>query len=333
MKNHYRNIIDRLNCISLLILVLTVIPMGVILYKTLLLFGYRTFIVYLLIFFISWSFLVYYFNKTIRKSIDLWNMADNIAFILCFILVILSVQLLPDQSGFYVWSIILSILLFFLIISIVINLFICNKFLFIVFSASLIYGIINNNMYNVLLALVTYIMGSLDIDDIKKHFNLDIFDEKKFIKDKYLTMLAISSTALANVIGEPVLKCIFKRIELCFYSYEFDAILYRGGFRVIFASLIFMGLMYLYRKHINKLVKRYTSYSNRVDLEENISNNEDLEKCDDKLEQMPERKDLNIKGDFVKKDYKKASIFIIAFALVLGIAGKLSSGKEREDRK
>ena len=94
-----------------------------------------------------------------------------------------------------------------------------------------------------------------------------------------------------------------------------------------------MGLMYLYRKHINKLVKRYTSYSNRVDLEENISNNEDLEKCDDKLEQMPERKDLNIKEDFVKKDYKKASIFIIAFAVVLGIAGKLSSGKEREDRK
>lgn len=300
MKKIFRIIVDKLYYISLFILMLTFIPMGVILYKILISEGYGTYLKFFHPFLVCWMSLMYYFDFPLRKPIDYWSIFDIVTFGICFLSVILSVKLLPDISGVHLWSIILSVLLFSLIVSIVINLFIYNKLLFIVFSASLIYGIINDNMYNVILALITYIMGSLDIDEIKKHFNLDIFDEKKFIRDKYLSMLAISSTALANVIGEPVLKHIFNKIGLSFYSCEFDVILYRGGFRVIFSSLIFMRLMALYRKHSNKLINRYSRDNNRGDLEENMSNNEGLEKCDDKLEKMQERKDSNIKENFRK---------------------------------
>lgn len=331
MKKIFRIIVDKLYYISLIILILTLVPIGVILYKIFLELGHVECLKYLLIFFISWISLMYCFNSTSRKPIDYWSIFDILVFSLCFLSVILSVQLFPDISGVHLWLIILSVLLLLLIASLVINLFIYNKFLFIVFCASLIYGIINDDMYNVLLALITYIMGSLDIDDIKKHFKLDIFNEEKFIKDKYLTMLAISSTALANVIGEPILKFIFKNINLCFYGYHFNDIIYRGGFRVIFSSITFMVLLSIYKMNINKIVKRYTDSDNSGDIEENLSENEDLDKHNDKLDQMPERKDLNIKDDFVKKDRKKTTVFIIAFAMVLGIVGKLFSEREKKE--
>lgn len=267
----FKNINRILYYINFPILGIIFILMGIILFKILIEIGYNTYFIYFHIFFITWSILVYYFNITLRKTIDFWKIADMIAFVFSFPLIIILIRMLPNLSGFYVYSISIIILFLILIVTLVINLFLYNKFLALISVVSFAYGIINDSMYNVLLALITYIMGSLDIDEIKEYFKLAIFDEKKFIRDKYLIMVAISCTAIANVLGEPILKYIFRKFELCFYNYSFESIIYRGVFRVIFSSLFFVILVKLYKRYQHKLINRYTTNERDENLKADLS--------------------------------------------------------------
>ena len=137
-----------------------------------------------------------------------------------------------------------------------------NRLILVIVIGSSLYGLLDGNeSYNIILAIVTYTMSSLDKDDVKKYLGINYFDDNKFMKDKFQAMLAIISTAFTNIIGNRIWGKIHPHFQgtsdVKSNSLKYPEFFYRGGFRLLFSMIFYIIILFFLTKYKDKIRDRY----------------------------------------------------------------------------
>lgn len=137
-----------------------------------------------------------------------------------------------------------------------------NRLILVIVIGSSLYGLLDGNeSYNIILAIVTYTMSSLDKEDVKKYLGINYFDDNKFMKDKFQVMLAIISTAFTNIIGNKLLNKIHPHFQVTSdansNSVKYLELFFRGGFRLVFSIFVYFIILAFLTKYKDKIRGRY----------------------------------------------------------------------------
>ena len=114
-----------------------------------------------------------------------------------------------------------------------------NKLIFIITVASLAYGFIDDDVnFSILLTFFTFLMGSLDKNEVEKILEINELDDYIFVKYKFYVIIAIMSTCLTSIFGENLLEKLI--LVLDFKLDSIQEIFIKGGLRLIFSLIIFL---------------------------------------------------------------------------------------------
>lgn len=201
------------------------------------------------------------------KKINNWNPIDYMLLAIAILTVSSYMQII---EGLEFWILSIAFVLYTFLGMIIIIYY--NRFIITIFILCMVYGSIDNNGYEIIIAIVTYTLSNLNKDDIKRLLNIRYFEDKKFIQDKFKAIIAIISTAFTNLIGDKIwiiLKTLIKSnigidiftnnySGICYYIYKFIKIFLKGYFRFMFLMIVYTLIISFLDKNKPKLKKRYT---------------------------------------------------------------------------
>jgi len=155
------------------------------------------------------------------------------------------------------------------------NLVIKNKIIIIITTASLLYGLIDDQNFKVLLGILVFALREVDKDDIKTILGIENFAE-----DKFIIILAIACSMFVNEYGEIFINFISKKIELNFVDDILKYILNMGAYKLFISITIFVIIFTIYESNKVKLKIRYSKkddYINTTRLNEDKNNQNNYE--------------------------------------------------------
>lgn len=205
--------------------------------------------------------------KEDKEILDNWTLIDYILLVVS-IFTVTSYTQETEGIEFYILSIAFVLYTFLGMIIIIYN----NTYIITIVILCMVYGSIDNNGYEIFIAVVIYVLSNLNKDDIQNLLNIRYFESKKFIEDKYKAAIAIISTAFTNLIGDKIwiiLKTLIKSYigidiftnnygGIYYYIYIFIKILLKGTFRFIFFMIVYVVIFIFLRNNKSTLKKRYT---------------------------------------------------------------------------
>lgn len=218
-----------------------------------------------------------YSRYNVKSKINSNHILRYFYYLLSIIIIVLSAKLLSDFYASFKFDVIKNfidvikfqeyiLITFFLLV--LIDIMFNEKVVIFMAVASIIYGIMNDRILNVILALIGLIVGTLNSDDIKCLLEIDKFDHKKFIKDKL--HFTIATVCSAIVINDYVDKVANKLLKMKSFETinKFRDTLYIGSIRLILSIFSYATILFIILLVKDRLIKRYTKTLQTEDIKE-----------------------------------------------------------------
>lgn len=288
-------------------------------------------VIFILISGISWILLLSYCRNSLTKTMDDWDGKDYILFISNFIFLAISLmllnRLLREKSNIFDGSvqiipIIYSYFALAYIIFVTLNLVIKNRIIILITIASILFGLIDDKNFKILLGILVFALGQVDKDEIKTILRIENFEEYKFIEDKFIFILAIVCCMFVNEYGEIFINFISKIVELNFEDDVLKYILNMGAYKLFISIALFVIIFTIYESNKEKLEKRYSKKddsisTNSVNEVKNNHNNSESVNSSDELSEP----------NFKKDDFKIIE-YSVAIGIILSIISEYRSRKK-----
>lgn len=204
--------------------------------------------IFILMIKLSTPFIISYFELAKDKIVvDNWKWWDHFGFL---IVIYVSVAYVIKLEGLEQKILVYSFLCY--LLCGLLKAMIRNKLIFIIAVASLAYGFIDDDVnFSILLTLFTFLMGSLDINEVKKILEINELDDYIFVKYKLYGIIAIISTCFTSIFGEKLLEKLI--LVLDFKLDSIQEIFIKGGLRLIFSLIIFQIIINILEEYKERI--------------------------------------------------------------------------------
>lgn len=288
-------------------------------------------VIFILISGISWILLLSYCRNSLTKTMDDWDGKDYILFISNFIFLAISLmllnRLLREKSNIFDGSvqivpIIYSYFALAYIIFVTLNLVIKNRIIFLITIASILYGLIDDQNFKILLGILVFALGEVDKDDIKTILGIENFAEYKFIEDKFIIILVIVCSMFVNEYSEKFINWTYKKDVLNLDENIYNSALNIGAFKLFISIALFVIIIIIYELNKEKLKTRYSKKDNSIrtdslDKEKNNRNNSESANSIDEVSEP----------NFKREDSKIIE-YSVAIGIILSIVSEYRSRKK-----
>ncbi|MCW6700918.1 hypothetical protein NH288_02280 [Anaerococcus sp. NML200537] len=236
-----------------------------------------------------------YCRYSLNKIINDWNGKDYKLLVANFITLAISLILLNGVSrlnskvinhNFESISYLYSYLVLAYIIFVTLNLVIKNRIIIFITIATILYGLIDDQNFKILLGILVFALGAVNKDDIKSILGIEKFAEDKFVEDKFKIILAIVCSMFVNEYGEIFINWVSKIVDLNLDDNIFKYILNMGAFKLFTSILLFAIFLKIYMSNKENLKIRYLRKENSIttdslDYGENYHYNSECYNCID----------------------------------------------------
>lgn len=289
---------------------------------------------------IKFLFLIFlenkYYKNKILKKVDRRRPNGPVYYLAITFIVVLSVLLIKIEYDKFNIKPIKNyddILIFyaylelFLFIISTLNIVIEDMTLMFFIAVCLIYGILNDKIISIILALIGLIVGSISNDDVKTILQIEFFDEEKFTKDKLKFILAtLSSILVINKYTDILVNKIVGFLNSG-QTHLVSDLIYKGTIRVLLSLFLYIFILKIYQLYKKKLVTRYSKSEDSKDhTDKDKANTKDQANISDEKEAKADHKSS-------KKNSSKVVSMAIINTLTLGIIYKILRNKNNRYKK
>ena len=288
-------------------------------------------VIFILISGISCIVILCYCRNSLTKTIDDWNGKDYILFVLKFFMFAVSLTLLNGllkvnsniiDDNVQIISDVYAYFALAYIIFVTLNLVIKNIIIFLITIASILYGLIDDQNFKILLGILVFAFGEVDKDDIKTILGIENFAKDRFIEDKFKIILAIVCSMFVNEYGEKFINWALKKQLLDLDENIYKTVLNRGAYKLFISIALFLIIITIYESKKDQLKIRYSKKDDSISTASlnEVKDNHNYSESDNSIEEVSE-------PNFKKKDSKIIE-YSVAIGIILSIVSKYRSRKK-----
>ena len=224
-----------------------------------------------------------------------------------------NVQIISDVYAYFALAYIIFVTL---------NLVIKNRIIFLITIASILYGLIDDQNFKILLGILVFAFGEVDKDDIKTILGVENFAKDRFIEDKFKIILAIVCSMFVNEYGDKFINWALKKPLLDLDESIYKSVLNRGAYKLFISIALFLIIITIYESKKDKLKIRYSKKDDSISTASlnEVKDNHNYSESDNSIDEVSE-------PNFKKKDSKIIE-YSVAIGIILSIVSEYRSRKK-----